>query len=79
MTIPEKNIAGTMCVILCILVISLSLMCIGLRRELTEAKISRDLWHDHAVATANWRMDNYSSDYSYLTSSSTRNINSTNK
>jgi len=32
-----------------------------------EARYSAELWHSHAMATANWRMDHYVSDYSYLT------------
>jgi len=35
-----------------------------------EARRSADLWHSHAMATANWRMDHYESDYSYLTTGS---------
>jgi len=51
-----------------IIILVLSIVICHQANELTEAKISRDLWHDHALATANWRMDNYHSDYSYLTS-----------
>jgi len=43
----------------------------GCENELKEALRSRNLWHSHAMATANWRVNNYQSDYSYLTKGGT--------
>jgi len=32
-----------------------------------DARHSAELWHSHAMAATDWRMDHYESDYSYLT------------
>jgi len=38
-----------------------------LKIDLKKILYSRNLWKHHAMATANWRIDHYTSDYSYLT------------
>ena len=54
-------------VILIVIVIVQSLVIFNLKINLHQTKLSKNLWHKHAIATANWRMDHYRSDYSYLT------------
>jgi len=47
-------------------IVEFAMLC-SCENELRKTKISCNLWHAHAMATANWRMDHYQSDYSYLT------------
>jgi len=53
--------------ILIVIIIVQGLVIFNLKTNLHQTKLSRDLWHRHAMATANWRMDYYVSDYSHLT------------
>ena len=52
--------------LLILAIVEFAMLC-SCENELRKTKISRNLWHAHAMATANWRMDHYQSDYSYLT------------
>jgi len=54
-------------IILISIVILQGVVIFNLKIDLHQTKLSRNLWHRHAMATANWRMDHYVSDYSYLT------------
>ena len=53
--------------ILIVIIIVQGLAIFKLKTNLHQTKLSRNLWHRHAMATANWRMGHYVSDYSYLT------------
>ena len=57
--------------LLILAVVEFAMLC-SCENELRKTKISRNLWHQHAMATANWRVNNYQSDYSYLTKGGTK-------
>ena len=58
--------------ILISIVILQGVVILNLKVDLHQIKLSKDLWHRHAMATANWRMDHYVSNYSYLTKGVTK-------